>query len=234
MNENKLKWPDSIVVVIPAYFAENSLRLLLPKVLEYVPSSKIIVVNDGSTDNTDQICQEKNILVLKHESNKGKGAALRTAFQHVKKLDGIEAIITLDADGQHDPKNINTFIEKFRENPEVSMIIGSRKRELGSMPALRIFSNSVTSFILTKITKQKIMDSQCGYRLYSSKFIQNISINYNGFEMESEVIFKASFLNMPIIFTTISTIYESKQSHISHLRDTYRWVKMVLKLWLFK
>jgi hypothetical protein len=93
---------------------------------------------------------------------------------------------------------------------------------------MRVLSNRITSRILSWITGTAILDSQCGYRLYSAKFLQSISIRYPRFEMESEVIIKAAHSGFPIIFVDVQTVYLSGRSHISHIVDTVRWIKAVL------
>jgi hypothetical protein len=101
------------------------------------------------------------------------------------------------------------------------------------MPLARICSNALTSAFLSLLTGQRIRDSQCGYRVYAVEMLRRMSIEYDRFEMESEVILKASRLRFPIRFVRVQTVYSRDiGSHISHVRDTLRWVKAVLGVWL--
>jgi hypothetical protein len=99
------------------------------------------------------------------------------------------------------------------------------------MPFARICSNMITSRILSILSGAKIMDSQCGYRIYASAFLEKITITHGRFEMESEVILKAVHLGFTISFTNVQTLYLNEQSHISHIKDTFRWVRAVIKIW---
>jgi hypothetical protein len=136
----------------------------------------------------------------------------------------------MDADGQHALADIPSLIGEIKKVPLAGIIIGKRAMKPGVMPPARILSNKITSFILTRYAHQPILDSQCGYRLYNSSFLQAITIEYNRFEMESEVILKAAHLKYPIRFVEVQTLYLDQTSHISHILDTFRWVRAVLKV----
>jgi glycosyltransferase involved in cell wall biosynthesis len=221
-------WPQAVYVLIPAYKAAESLRIFLPKLLEVVPANKMFVVDDGSFDGTDELCATFRLLYVSHDKNKGKGAALATGFNVL--LDkGAEAIITLDADGQHSVDDLERFIDAHEANPLAGIIIGRRKIMLRHMPVMRIVSNRTTSFILSIMTGASIPDSQCGYRLYSAMFLRSITISFPRFEMESEVIIKAVCLGFTVRFIDVQTLYLDGQSHISHLIDTLRWIRAVVK-----
>lgn len=222
-------WPSDIAVLIPAYKAANLLRGLLPKVQDFVPSDKIVVVDDASNDDTPDVCAEFGILRLFHEINRGKGAALATGFHHLATTD-TRWVITMDADGQHAPEDLQRFVAVSREVPSPGICIGARNMKPGVMPPERILSNRITSGILSLFCGVPIIDSQCGYRLYAIDFLKSIEIVHNRFEMESEVIMKAAFLGFPVTFIGIQTLYLKGPSHISHLFDTLRWIGAVLRI----
>lgn len=231
MIESSTGWPHSTYVLIPAYKSADTLRPFLPELLETVPTSNICIVDDGSFDGTDTLCLTLGLLYQRHSKNHGKGMALATGFKFLLEK-GAESIITLDADGQHSPDDLCKFVDAFAANPDIGIIIGCRKIKRGTMPVTRIFSNRITSGILSRMTGTIIPDSQCGYRLYAAKFLRNISITYSRFEMESEVIIKAAFLGFPIGFVEVQTLYLNSKSHISHLADTFRWIKAVVQVWM--
>lgn len=231
MIESSDGWPHSIYVLIPAYKSADSLRPFLPELLETVPASNICIVDDGSFDGTDTLCLTLGLLYQRHSKNHGKGMALATGFKFLLEK-GAEGIITLDADSQHSPEDLYKFVDAFSALPESGIIIGCRKIERGHMPITRILSNRITSAILSRMIGTVIPDSQCGYRLYSAKFLRNISITCPRFEMESEVIIKAAFLGFPIGFVEVQTLYLNGKSHISHLADTFRWIKAVALVWM--
>ncbi len=230
-NNTLISIPKNISLLIPTYNAANDLVKLLPSLLNQVPVNRICIFDDGSEDDTEIICKKYKLDYQRNTINQGKGAALKNGFNYLLKKRNIDWILTMDADGQHAIDDISNFIRATKKYPGSGIIIGSRDKKLSAMPIERIFSNSTTSLLLSFITKRRILDSQCGYRIYSSSLIKAITIQYSRFEMETEVILKACFLGFPIHFIPVQTLYCSTNSHISHFKDTIRWVKAVLKLW---
>jgi len=231
MNTYKHRWPEDLYVVIPSYKSSRLLTAFLPKLFEFTPPSNVCVVDDGSFDATDAVCKDADVLYISHDVNRGKGAALATGFTFLLGR-GAQRIITMDADGQHAPEDLSVFIEASNTHDGNGLYIGARSMKIGTMPFARICSNRITSFILSQITGKKIVDSQCGYRLYGAALLDAVNIEYPRFEMESEVIIKAAFLHFPIHFIQVQTLYLNESSHISHLKDTIRWVKAVTHIWI--
>jgi len=226
------KWPENISILIPAYNAAAELDRFLELLLSAVPEEYICIVDDASTDLTASICMKYQIHYLKHERNRGKGAALKKGFNYlINKRVNTEWIITMDADGQHSISDIPFFIEAINKNAGSGIIIGNREKSPGKMPLARIFSNRITSGFLSLLCKTIIFDSQCGYRAYSTEFLKKISIRYNRFEMESEVIIKAIAAGYNVDFIKIQTLYCSSHSHISHFIDILRWIRAVFSVW---
>ncbi|MDZ7291148.1 MAG: glycosyltransferase family 2 protein [candidate division KSB1 bacterium] len=225
---------DDIAVVIPAYNAGETLGQVLSKIFEIIPGCQVIVVDDGSTDNTCDLATRHGTKLIRHHQNRGKGAALKTGFQAAISRPEIQAVITMDADGQHAPEHVSEFVRVFRETP-VDLIIGCRQLRWPQMPIPRIASNKITSALVSWRLGMKIPDSQSGYRLHSRRLLQSIELRTNGYETESELLFKAARLGMIISFIPISTIYAGERSHIHGWRDTWRFVKLwltsVLRLW---
>ncbi len=225
-------WPQEYGVLIPAYNAQEDVKQFLPHLLKVVPVENVCVIDDGSNDKTGEICREFGFSVLTQSSNQGKGAALRRGFEYLSSKGTLQWIITMDADGQHAVDDLPTFIDSTKSNPNLGIVVGTRKRRLHTMPLARIFSNSLTSSFLSLITGCKIEDSQCGYRAYSVSCLRDVSTKYNRFEMESEVILKACFKGYSLAFIPIKTLYCSSQSHISHVLDILRWIRAVLSVWI--
>ncbi len=219
--------PPEFAIIIPAYKAEKELSLFLPDLLQKVDASQVLVINDGNTDKTEEVCLQFGIECITHPQNKGKGAALSTAFRAWSHK--TEWLITMDADGQHSPNDLKQFIERaYMASPTTALIAGARTMKLSTMPPERIFSNRSTSSFLSFLTKQNITDSQCGYRAYRSSFLQQIKCSCNHFEMESEILIRLSKKGGSFQSTPIQTIYNGEVSHISHLKDTLRWIRAVL------
>lgn len=222
------KLSESIAVVIPAYKAYDELKENLPHLLRYVLPKQVYIVNDGVYDNTEELCTHYGVNYLVHEINRGKGAALRTAFRKIPET--YQWIITLDADGQHLPEELCRFEKAcLSTSADTAIICGARSMRLGVMPTARIFSNRMTSIALSLFLKQWVKDTQCGYRAYRTSVIKKVETKFNRFEMESEILLRVAAKGYKINSSKISTIYlEEGPSHISHVKDTLRWIRGVL------
>lgn len=221
------QWPEDVFVCIPSYKAASTLDRFLSELLKKVSAEKIIVIDDASNDSTDLVCMKYGVSCLTHAVNMGKGAALRTGFNHLIGLKNAAWALTMDADGQHAIGDIDNFLHYINVNPAAAMCVGYREMHPGKMPFMRILSNRITSGIMSIYCRQPIRDSQCGYRIYSLSFISSLTIEYDRFEMESEVLLKAAARKLSIGFVPIQTLYLDGTSHISHFYDTIRWVKAV-------
>ena len=218
---------EDIAIVIPAYNAGIRLEQVLENVLQLIPSKNVIVVDDGSTDDTAEWAKQKCVTLIRHQRNRGKGAALKSGFAVVLQRAQIQAAITMDADGQHAPEHVAEFIRVFRATA-IDLIIGARELRWPQMPIARVFSNRISSALLSWRLGVKIVDSQSGYRLHSRKLMEQIALCTDGYEMETELLLKAHRAGMRIHFIPISTIYSGQQSHIRGLRDIARFIRMWL------
>ncbi|MBN1406880.1 MAG: glycosyltransferase family 2 protein [Calditrichaceae bacterium] len=215
-------------VLIPAYNAENTIAQLIDQIKELnIKPEKIIVVDDGSEDQTPNLIKDKVDSVITIKENKGKGFALRNGFNEFLKSNTSDYLICIDADLQHPVSYISKFVE-YAEKRKSKFIIGKRDRKFGIMPFSRILSNSTTSLILSIISNQKIEDSQCGFRLIHREALCKLSLQENGFQLESEMIIKAAKQKISIDFIKIPTIYNGHISNINHLGDTIRFIRLVL------
>ena len=216
-------------ILIPAYNAATSIGLLLDEIHQLEnPPQKITVIDDGSTDKTAAIAQEKKALVLKNTKNRGKGFSLRVGFQHFLNESSCSYLLCLDADRQHPVSSIPDFIQAAEKTAD-SIFIGNRSKAWNQMPFLRVISNRTTSALLSLLTRQKIHDSQCGFRLIKRTVLENIRLNENGFQLESEFIIEAVKKDYTISFVKIPTIYNEEESNINHLGDTFRFIRLFLK-----
>ncbi|MCC7431644.1 glycosyltransferase family 2 protein [bacterium] len=215
-------------VVIPAFNSEKTLAELLERVFRVVLSKqKILVVDDGSTDKTLEIAKNFGVDFLKHTKNKGKGEALKTAFLWAKEKN-FDFVLTLDADLQHLPELIPLFLENQKKTKS-DLVIGSRMKVLSKMPVHRIASNKITSFLLSLRTKQKIEDSQSGFRLHSKRLLEKLNLVSSRYELESELLIKAGLQGFKITFVDVPTIYNGEKSEIRVFRDVSNFVKIYFK-----
>jgi glycosyltransferase involved in cell wall biosynthesis len=212
---------------MPAYNSADTIAKAVEGVFSYIPN--VIVVDDGSSDRTGEIAESVGAAVVRLDKNRGKGAALSAGFNFALEA-GYDIIITLDSDGQHNPKYIPAFLNAFHET-RTDLIIGSRITKMSFMPWDRRFSNWATSHILSALLKKKIEDSQSGYRLYSERFLRSVQFESQRFEVETEAIIKAVQGGFSLQFIPITVEYiDGFPTHMNRLVDTCRWCRKVLEL----
>ncbi len=217
----------STLVVIPAYNAARTLGRVLEQVREVSPHLTILVIDDGSSDKTSAVAEIGKAHVTRHEHNKGKGEALRTGFTEFLNRD-FKAVITLDADGQHSPLEIPKLIEAWL-NKRADIVIGTRERQIGNMPFLRILTNTVSSWLVSLSAGQYIPDSQSGYRLIARSVISNIETESHGYGAESEILIKAAIAGYSIESAPISTLYGNETSYIHPLKQPFLFLGLIFK-----
>ena len=220
----KLNLTSNICAVIPFYNEKHFILNVIIESLNYV--DKIIAVNDGSDDGSEKLIQElENVTLLNFKSNYGKGKALQAGFDECVKND-FEIIVTLDCDNQHDPKFIPEFIDKLKD---FDIVIGNRLSNMKSMPLPRIFSNRITSFLMSIKTGQYILDSQCGFRAYKKVVLQNVRTNSPGYEAESEILIYGARNGFKIGFVNIPTIYGDEKSKMNPVKAILGFIKVLFK-----
>ena len=218
---------SDIWILMPAFNEEESIG----KVIEEVHRcyKNVIVVNDGSDDDTGEIAGQAGCVVLNHESNLGKGAAIKTGFGWLLERK-YSAVITLDADGQHDPAEILRFIECFEKIKSDAVIIGNRSIERESMPLYRAIPNRIGELFISIAAIRHIPDTQSGFRFRSRKVIEKVRCDSDGFEMEAEMLIRASRGGFGIYSIPIRTIYQANySSHFRPVKDFYRISRIVLR-----
>jgi glycosyltransferase involved in cell wall biosynthesis len=210
---------DTILALIPAYREGPRIAPVVAGAREHLP---VVVIDDGSDDDTAAVADVAGATVLRQVPNAGKGAALRAGFRHA--LDGgAAAVITLDADGQHDPAQIPAFLAAFAASrPE--LIIG--QRDLSRMPPVRRLSNTLGGAALALALGRSVPDNQSGYRLIGRTLMRALlDSDESGFEFEVEMIARCIALGLPMSSVPIRTIYDGAPSHIRpvhHLREFAR------------
>ena len=219
------KAPLNVCVLIPAYREERRIAAVVREVRDYCPD--VIVVDDGSPDDTAKAAAEAGATVLEHVHNQGKGAALQTGFDHAR-AHGYDLAITLDADGQHAPSDIPAFLQAY-ERTRSPVLVGNRMNDIAAMPPLRRFVNRFMSDLLSRVMGQHVPDSQCGFRLYHrSAFPQDApGAHSRRYAAESEILLRLSLQGCKIGAVTIQTIYGQEKSKVNPLTDTFRFFLML-------
>ncbi len=224
--------PDhKICAVIPAYNARDTVGGVIQGASKHLKS--VVVVDDGSTDDTFKLASETGAVILRHSRNQGKGRALKTGFTYI--IDkGFDAVITLDADNQHDPENIPMFIDKYQSD-KPDMIIGSRMHEKHRIPRYRYIPNMVGVACISWAAGVSVADSQSGYRLYSRRLLEHVSVHANGYHAETELIIKAGKNGFRIANIPVEAIYFPEgNSHYRPVVDTYLICILFLKSFFWK
>lgn len=218
---------ERIAIVIPALNAEHTLAPVIASCLMF--TRDVIVIDDGSSDRTGDVARAEGVTVLRHEHNRGKGAALKTGFDEALRR-GFDAVITLDADGQHLPAEIPKFI-RARGETGAELIIGSRDHLFRGMLPRRRNANRFSAWAISKCAGVHVGDSQSGFRLYAASLLREVPIHANGFNAESEIIVRAGrrrrkILSIPIDLGFVNGI---STSHYRPLADTVRIALTVVK-----
>jgi len=222
---------EKTLIVIPAYNAARTVADVVKSCTNII--SNILVVDDGSRDGTAAVAKSAGAEVVSHPRNRGKGAALKTAFAWAIEH-GFDAVITLDADGQHLPREIPKFLA-CREETHADLIIGGRAHLFGQMLPRRRMANRFSAWTIAKASKTGITDSQSGFRLYSANLLRNVRLRTDGFDMESEVIVHAGRRGFKVITTPIDLGFVDglSTSHYKPLKDTLRIAWTVTRARLF-
>lgn len=208
-----------LCAVVPSYNGGATLSDLLETLTLFCPS--IAVINDGSEDNTASIARHfapKGVVCLEHDINKGKGAALRTGFFWA--IDnGFDTVVTLDSDLQHAPQDLPRILSVFEKN-NLDVLVGSRIGGNGGMPSVRRIGNRFSSWIATRFCHQRILDSQCGYRIYNLTSCRSVmeGLMLNRFDAETEILVMAALNRLRIGFAPVSVIYPDDGTYQSHYR----------------
>ncbi len=218
----------NIWAVIPAYNASKTLKKVVDDLKKYAPGLGILVVDDGSTDSTGDVARKLNVTLIKHNRNLGKGAALKRGFAAALSK-GAELIVTMDADAQHNPRDIHRLLAKMRTD-NLDLVIGSRMSNTTNMPLHRIASNKITSKLISWRLGQKIEDSQCGFRAIQANLIKNVPLESDKFDMESELIIKSGLRGFKIGSAAVETIYaKGGSSAMNWITDTFRFIKLLIR-----
>ena len=188
----------------------------------------IIVVDDGAADDTAARARDAGATVVEQHPNRGKGAALRAGFRRALD-DGAEAVVTLDADGQHDPAEIPAFLVAWASDPRPDLVVG--QRDFGQMPAVRRLANEIGGRLVSWAAGRHVPDNQSGYRLLSRPLAEaTLTSDERGFEFEVEMIGTCIRLGGTIAWVPIRTIYAGEPSHIRPIQHLRQFIRIVGKL----
>lgn len=203
-----------VCVIIPTFNNEGTLATVIEGVSRY--TDQIIVVNDGSTDDTMAILSRCDVVTVSYPGNKGKGYALRKGFENAVQT-GYDYAITIDSDGQHYADDLPLFLAALKDHPE-AIIIGCRNMEQSSVPGKSSFGNKFSNFWFRVETGLQMSDTQSGYRLYPVKLLNGFRFITRKYEFEIEVLVRAAWSGIGITQVPVRVYYAEKEKRISHFR----------------
>ncbi len=212
------------IILISAYNSAATLSNVLDELKDH-NYLNVVLIDDGSDDNTAEIARSYGVHVIQHEKNYGKGAALQTGFHYASGQE-IDFVITLDADEQHPVQFIPDFLALHQKHPD-AVLLGTRQRNK-NMPWIRKFSNSISAFLISKRAKQNIYDAQCGFRLIPKRYLSWHFSSLRGFIFELEVLIALAKNAVDFKFVPIPTIYSKNQSKMTYFDSTFKFIFMYI------
>jgi glycosyltransferase involved in cell wall biosynthesis len=216
---------NNVCVIVPAYNCERTIRDVVLSVLKY--TSDVIVVNDGSIDNTMKILLSlEQIILVSCPKNKGKGYALTQGFNKAVEK-GFSHALTIDADGQHNTDDIITFLNVMQRCPN-ALIVGARSFNHPNMPQGNVFANRFSNFWFTLQTANKFPDTQSGYRLYPLKQMKHMRPFTHRYEAELELLVRCAWKNIAILSVPIQVYYPTEAERVSHFRPKKDFIRISL------
>lgn len=216
---------DTISIILPARNEAASLRALLPRLVAILPGAEIIVVNDGSGDDTLAVCAEFPVRVVSHPYPKGNGAAIKSGVRAASR----KVLVCMDADGQHNPEDIPALLEKFAEGYD--MVVGARQSGSHAGPH-RAVANDVFSRFATWMVQQPVEDLTSGFRVVkANKFRKFLYLLPNGFSYPTTITMSFFRAGFSIAYLPIHTPRRATgKSHIRPIRDGVRFLLIIIKI----
>ena len=225
--------PVRVAFVVPAYQASHSIARVVSELLDATRGAveatepAVVVVDDGSTDETEQRARDAGALVVRHDQNRGKGAALLTGFARAHAL-GAEAAVSVDADGQH----LATEAVRVAQHQAAreALVLAVRDLRRDGAPRANRFSNGFSNLWMSWFTGRPLRDTQCGLRRYPLPEVLDLHLQGSGYELEAEVILKAARARWPIHELPTRVLYPPGTERVSHFHSVRDPTRIVLRI----
>ena len=208
-----------IAALIPAVDEAETIRHVVAGIREHV--SLVMVVDDGSRDDTAMLARDAGAAVLAHDRTKGKGTAIRTGLEHLLRRSELTHVLFLDGDLQHRPEEAPALITAGMDTA-AHLVIGERQFDRGAMPASRYHANRLGSAALSGLVGVPLRDTQCGFRLCHTDMHRRLTLHATGYEIETEMLVKIGRLGGRIVQVPVTAVYENGRSKLRPVRDTTR------------
>jgi len=220
-----MDWQRTCVAVIPCCNEAATIRSLTRAIARHLP--KVLVVNDGSTDDTAAEASTAGAAVVTLPKNRGKGAALRVGLSSAYRA-GFAWALLMDGDAQHDPEDIPALL-KAAEETNTALVVGNRMHDAANMPWLRRRVNQLMSWLISLRAGQTLLDTQSGFRLVKLAAWAELNLVTEHFEVESELLLAMVKQGYSVRFVPVRTIGRGQGSHIDPVVDTWRWLRWWLR-----
>jgi glycosyltransferase involved in cell wall biosynthesis len=217
--------PDrqSTAAIIPAYNEAKHLADVIRRTRQEL--NHVLVVDDGSTDETAAQARAAGAELIVHPENRGKGESIKTGLRYWTERE-FNWVVILDADGQHRPEEIQRMLDAAGTDG-AALLIGNRMNDVSSMPVVRRLVNRYMSDRISRVCGQQIPDTQCGFRMLHRQLIPAVLGGTNRFDYETEMLILASRKGFRITSVPITTVYSDEVSSIHPIRDTVRFFKLM-------
>ncbi len=217
----RIDWPQQCAVVIPCRNEGASIAHLIRNLRGIFPT--LLVIDDGSTDDTNTQARAAGAEVVSVASSTGKGAALRAGWNRAREL-GFAWVLCMDGDGQHAAADIPKFLQ-CADQTGASLVIGNRMNDASRMPRVRRWVNRWMSRRISAMAGRAVPDSQCGFRLMRLSALDTVRLSSAHFEIESEQVLAFIAAGERVEFVPVEVIYGSEHSKIHPVQDTLRWFR---------
>jgi glycosyltransferase involved in cell wall biosynthesis len=214
----------NLIALIPAYNASGHVGNVVRRTLAH--AGRVLLVDDGSTDGSGEEACAAGAEVIRHATNQGKGAALRTGLARCGVM-GCEWIVLLDADGQHHPDDIPRLLAGGVRGAK--FVLGNRMNQTANMPFWHRVGNRLSSWIVSRLCGQPLPDSQCGFRLLHRDLLGSLALTADHYEVDSEMLILAARAGCRIASVPVATIYAGEHSNIRPLKDAWRVLRLLLR-----
>ena len=221
--------PNSVLILLPVYNESRVISSVISSIKKEGWNT-ILVVDDGSTDNTFDVVLSTGVKILRHSLNRGKGASIKTGIEAAKKL-GYGIVVTLDSDGQHSPKDIKKMVELIENGYDI--VLGIRDFKLQHIPRYKALANYLGNVLTWLFYGFWVNDSQSGFRAYSKKALSVIEINNDRYEFETEIVREIARNKLKWIETTIEVRYSDYDQNKKNKQSLASAITTVIKLILF-
>lgn len=211
--------PMRVAALVPAFNEAGTIAAVVTGALAHVAA--VVVVDDGSTDDTAGQARAVGATVVAHATNRGKGHAVRTGLAQVLTDETYTHVLLMDADLQHQPEDIPTLLEAARTR-ELDLVVGARVFDRARMPRARYYSNVIGSRALSSLVGLTVCDTQSGFRLVRCTWLRELPLTSTGYEIETEMLIRLARRGARIGHVDVTLAYEGARSHLRPVRDTTR------------